>query len=126
MDFIGTKAMVIGVGILITLGITTAILVTFNQVTQIYQTVYKTDVGIKKEFHEFTMYQDTHMSGLQMYNTVKKFKSDDAVKIYLNGAILNKDEYINSFDLTKEKYSSKKYFVSYEDNGNDTYKINFK
>ena len=126
MDFIGTKTIYIGAAIFITLAITTAVLITFNQITQIYSKVYKTDVGIKEEFHEFTMYQNTEMTGLEMYNTVRKFKNDLSVNIYLNSNILNKNSYIDSFNINDQSHCSSKYFVSYVDNGNDTYNIIFK
>ena len=125
MDFIGTKAIYIAVAIFITLSITTAILVTFNQVTDIYQKVYNTDVGIKKEFNEFTMYQNTQMSGLELYNTVRKFKDDNNILIYRNGSVLDKQGYISGFNLNDSLYSSKKYLVDYVDNGDNTYSILF-
>ena len=126
MDFLGTKAMVIGTAIFITLAITTAILVTFNQVTKIYQKVYKTDVGIKEEFNEFAMYQDTNMSGLEVYNAVKKFKNNVYVTIYIYNEIINKEEYVSKFDINNMEYNKRIYDVSYIDNGDDTFDIFFK
>lgn len=126
MDFVATKAMVIGVGIFITLAITTTILFIFNQISSIYQKVYQTEVGIKEEFNEYTMYQNAKFTGLELYNTVRKFRDNNNVRISVNNVEINKNTYISNYDEKLGQYSSNIYNVDYEEEGNEKIVIYFK
>lgn len=128
MDFLSTKALTIAVGIAVSLTITSAILFTLNQITLIYKDVYSTDVSIKKQFPEFSMYDGTVMTGLQMYNTAKKFKDSKIVHVkYLLGANNLNDStnsWMDNFDGSEPDYTSKLYNVNYT-NFEDIITINF-
>lgn len=88
MDYATNKAIMIAVGIFITLTIASAIFVTINQVKGIYGYIYKTDVSLKNKFGEFDMYNGVTMTGLDMLNTVKKYANNSLVEItYFGGNI---------------------------------------
>jgi len=121
VEFLSAKALTIAVGVAISLTITSGILFTLNQITLIYKNVYATDVSIKKEFAEFSMYDGTVMTGLEMYNTAKKFQDSKLVNIkcYAYGARnINQtvDGWIGNFDGSSEYYTSKLFNVHYSPN----------
>ncbi|MCX8075309.1 MAG: hypothetical protein N2749_06985 [Clostridia bacterium] len=81
MDYFGNKAIFIGVGVIITLTLTSGIMYTINQVKDIYKGIYGTDVSITKNFNEFDMYNGTQLTGLDLYNTAKKYSKDSTVTV---------------------------------------------
>ncbi len=114
MDFLSTKALTIAVGISISLTITSAILFTLSQITSLYQDVYKTDVSIRKQFTEFAMYDGTTMTGLQMYNTAKKFLNDTRVTVTCNiFGTINTSTWVNHYNGNDANYTSRLYDVTY-------------
>lgn len=115
MEFLGNKALMIAVGISITLVIASSILFTLNQITLIYQDVYTTDVSISKQFMEFAAYDQTKMTGLEMYNTAKKYKDNPAVNVRYSvwgTANINNDNWINRFNGKDRNVTSRWYNVS--------------
>lgn len=120
MDFLSTKALTIAVGISISLTITSAILFTLSQITSLYQDVYNTDVSIKKQFTEFAMYDGTTMTGLQMYNTAKKFLNDVRVTVTCNiFGTISTSSWVNSYNGNDANYTSRLYDVTYSVNNAD-------
>ena len=118
MEILSVKALTIAVGVMISLAITSGILFTLNQITKIYKNVYSTDVSVKKEFAEFSMYDGTVLTGLEMYNTAKKFQDSKEVNVrcYAYGTRnINQtsDGWIGGFDGSSEYYTSKLYNVYY-------------
>ena len=90
MDFLSTKVIYIAVGLFITIVITTSIVFTISKVSQIYGQVNKTDIDIKSGIAEFAMYDNTTLYGIDLVNTVKKYKVDNNVVINIklkNGAL---------------------------------------
>jgi len=121
------KALVIAVGIAISLTITSSILFTLNQITLIYQDVYTTDVSIKNQFSEFAMYQGTEMLGIDMYNTAKKYKDNPMVNVtsgLFNAS--NIKNWINNYSDTDANYNKRLYDVSYTTDNNGIVTILFK
>lgn len=108
MDSLVNKPFLIGVAIFITLAITSGIIVVFNSVYEIYQKVYTTDVSINSRFGDYAMYDNTVMSGLQLYNTVKKYNGNIYVEIYVDGK--------------KAEYDSTEDYVILNSNSQDTIK----
>lgn len=125
MDFLSAKAMTIAVGIAVSLAITSSILFTLNKITLIYQDVYNTDVSLKKEFNEYSMYQRTTMTGLEMYNTAKKYKNNPNVIVKSGATIINTDTWINNFVGTDANYTSRLYSVTYDNTGSNQITIKF-
>lgn len=87
MDTLVNKPFLIGVAIFITLAITSGILIVFNSVYEIYQKVYTTDISVSSKFGEYAMYEGTVMSGLELYNTVKKYNNNMYVSVYVNSKL---------------------------------------
>jgi len=112
VEFLSAKALNIAVGVAVSLTITSAVLFTLNQITLIYKDVYGTDVSIKKQFMEYSMYQDTVMTGLEMYNTAKKYKNSATLTVKSGGAIINTTAWINAYNGTDRNYTSRLYDVS--------------
>lgn len=116
MDFLSAKALTIAVGIAVSLTITSAILFTLSQITEIYQGVYNTDVSIKKQFSEFAMYEGTTMTGLEMYNAANRYKNSNSVNVRNNmsgASNINTDNWIKYvYDQSNSIYTSKLYKVS--------------
>lgn len=75
------RALMIGVAIFVTLSITSAIFVTINQIKGIYKYVYNTDISLKGKFSEFQAYEGGHFTGLDVINTVKKYRGNQLVKV---------------------------------------------
>lgn len=127
MEVLSQKALVIAVGIAISLTITSSILFTLNQITLIYQDVYTTDVSIKNQFSEFAMYQGTEMLGIDMYNTAKKYKDNPMVNVtsgLFNAS--NIKNWINNYSDTDANYNKRLYDVSYTTDNNGIVTILFK
>jgi len=112
VEFLSAKALTIAVGVAVSLTITSAVLFTLNQITQIYQDVYSTDVSIKKQFIQYSMYQGTVMTGLEMYNTAKKYKDSKEVTVKSGGSIINIAGWINAYNGTDRNYTSRLYDVT--------------
>lgn len=89
MDSISNRAIMIGVGILITIAITSSILVIIGQIRDIYSSVYETDISIQSSFNEFDKFNNSKKTGVDLLNTVRKYKDEPLVKIYYNGTARN-------------------------------------
>lgn len=99
MDYMSNKAIMIGVGIFVTVIITSSILGIVGQIKDIYKRVFETSISIQETFSEFDMYNNTKKSGLDLLNAAKKYKNDALVEVRLGSSILNNDtgiQYIKS------------------------------
>lgn len=85
MDNITNKALIIAVGIFVTIAITSGILVTINEMKVVYQKVYETDTSITSRFDEFDTYDNTVKTGIDLLNTANKYLDSDTVSVYLVG-----------------------------------------
>lgn len=92
MDYLSNKAIVIGVTIIVTLTIASGIMFTISQIRGIYQGVYNKDVSIKQNFYEFDMYDNTVLTGLEVYNTAKKYLDSSRVTVIV----------INSYNIANQ------------------------
>lgn len=89
MDYISNRAIMIGVGIFVTIAITSSIFAIIGQIQDVYKSVYETDISIQNRFNEFDMYNNTTKTGVDLLNAVRKYKDDPLVKIYYNGSPRN-------------------------------------
>ncbi|MNI59214.1 hypothetical protein D3C73_1143660 [compost metagenome] len=81
MDYISNKALVIAVGVFVTLAIASGVLYTISTIKDIYKGVNQTDISIKKDFKEFDMYENTQFTGIGVYNTAKKYLKNGLVTV---------------------------------------------
>lgn len=108
MDAITNKALVIAVGIFITIAITSAILITIDQMKNVYSSVYETDITISNGFQEFDEYDNTEKTGVDLINTLNKYYNNSNVNVTV-GTAQNKNRlnntqlksYISSIDYNK-------------------------
>lgn len=77
------KAIVIAVGIFVTVAITSGILFSINEMKNIYSQVYETDTSITSRFSEFDAFDGTVVTGVDVINAVKKYGN----KVKFNGYI---------------------------------------
>ena len=84
MDNVTNKAIIIAVGIFVTITITSGILFIINEMRNIYSDVYKTDISINSRFSEFDAYDETEKTGLEVTNTFCKYKNDPKVIVQLS------------------------------------------
>lgn len=86
-----SKAIMIGVGIFVTVAITSGILFSINQMKDIYSKVYETDTSITSRFSEYDAFDGTTVTGVDVINAISKYK--DLVSV--NTSIPVRTEYIN-------------------------------
>ncbi len=104
MSSITNKALVIAVGIFVTIAITSGILLTIGKMRDIYQDVYQTDISLSNRFSEFDEYDGTEKTGLEVANTLNKYQdgnyySDYEVNVKVIGSDKNGMSYAsNTFD----------------------------
>lgn len=84
MDEISNKAISIGVAVFITIAIASGIFYVINQMKNIYEQVYETNISIQSSFSEFEAYDNTEKTGIDIINVIKKYKDNPKVKIYVD------------------------------------------
>ncbi len=117
-----SKAITLGVGILVTLMITSSIVLLFSQMGDIYSQVGSTNTNINTKFNEYTAYDNTNLTGLEMINCANKYYNDRFVVIELNGRQLNnvdglvflEESVTNGSIKYEEKYLAIKEIVEYD------------
>lgn len=115
MDAITNKALMIGVGIFVTIMITSGVFLVIDQMSDIYKQVYETDTSIQSMFGEFDMYNGTYKTGIDLLNAAKKYKSNNSVRVVYNNTIFNEgEESVNNLKNLLEdgkviKYETKLY-----------------
>lgn len=85
MDAISNKALIIGVGLFITIAITSGILMIVSSMKDVYQQVYETDTSINGMFDEFSAFEDERADNsgekwttIDLLNTANKYKDRKA------------------------------------------------
>ncbi len=131
MDNITNKALIIAVGIFVTIAITSGILASINEMKDIYKQVYETDTSITSRFSEFDKYDGTIMNGIDLYNAVKKYNngnyySDFSVSVVGSDNVeVTLGELEDGEGKLKDEFISKIYNVTVEYNNNDSVRIKF-
>ena len=130
MDVISNKAIMIGVGVFVTIMITSAIILIMGQVKDVYSGVYKTDVSIQNMFGEYDMYNNTYKTGIDLLNAAKKYNGNSLVTVMFESQIVNSDAGIA---LVKNRLSSgtilkyeTKLYTTIEFNKNDSDRVTIK
>lgn len=123
MEYSTNRALLIGVSVFITLSITSAILVIIGQVKDVYKYVYNTNISLKDRFNEFDMYNGTVMTGLDMYNTVKKYKSNANVDVLYYNNKIAVDNANNIINVSNFSYDTKYKVDHAQNDGRDIIKF---
>ena len=109
MSEISNRAIVIAVGVLVTIAITSSVLMVMGYFKDIYSEVKNTDISLRKMFNEFDPFDGTEITGLDILNGYNKYRNDPTVNFSINNVLINS----NNIDtlLTKETYYTKYYSV---------------
>lgn len=84
MENSANKAIMIGVGIFVTVAITSGILFSINQMKDIYSNVYETDTSMTSRFSEYDAFDNTIVTGVDVINAISKYKLEsDGGKVSL-------------------------------------------
>lgn len=120
MDEISNKALLIGVGLFITIIITSGVFYVLNQMKEVYSQVYETNISLQDMFSEYDQYDNTNKTGIDLYNTVKKYRNNSLVIIKVENAVQDKETFIsnNSSEDSQVKLGSQKYITTLEKNLN--------
>lgn len=125
MDEIATKAIIIGVSVFITLVIVTVLILEFTQIQDIYKITAESNVSFESKIDEFNKYRDSNniFNGLDVNNTIKKYKEDKTVDVCIemdeNNVNCGDTLAINSNEYTKK-------FIARLDESSAKFKIIFK
>ena len=77
MESVTNKALVIAVGIFITIAITSGILFVISAMKDVYEDVYETDISLTSKFSEFDKFDNTEVTGLDIANALNKYSQDE-------------------------------------------------
>ncbi len=92
------RALTLGVGIFVTLILVSGIITIFTQMRDIYGNVNKSNTSLLSSFDEFSQYNYTEKTGLDVINCANKYYNKDLVVVIYKGQIVNTDSglsYIN-------------------------------
>lgn len=106
-----SRAIMFGVGIFITLIITSGVIGIFSQMKNIYADVDKTNTTITSRFGEFARYDNTTLTGMDVINTANRFYNDNLVTVVVSSVEVNTEaglQYLNGlYDSGVIKYEDK-------------------
>ncbi len=106
-----SKAMMLGIGMLVTLVIASSIFSLFSQMRNIYNQVGNTNTDIMKGFGDYPMYNNTEVTGLDVINCANKYCDEMFVVVSYSDQQINTQagiEYINyQYDNGYLKYEDK-------------------
>ncbi|MDO4282023.1 MAG: hypothetical protein Q4D02_00115 [Clostridia bacterium] len=113
MDNTTNKALMIGVSLFVTVIIASGVIGVINQIKKVYADVYNTDTNLSSRFSEFTKYEETNRTGLDMINAANKYYNDNFVIIEYKENVLNNElgiEYLNNeLEANRLTYDKKVY-----------------
>ncbi len=104
------KAIMIGVGLFVTLMIVSGIMFIFSQMKDVYRQIGTTDTTIGNRFGEYASYDNTRVTGLDVINCANKYYNENLVVIMYNNVVVNTQEGLTYLD---EQYNNG--FLLYED-----------
>lgn len=112
------RALTLGVGIFVTLILVSGIITIFTQMRDIYGNVNKSNTSLLSSFDEFSQYNYTEKTGLDVINCANKYYEDNTINIIFDGRKINTQDGIDYIDRLYEtgflKYEDK-YYSSLED-----------
>lgn len=97
MDLMSNKAIVIAVGIFVTLAIASGVLMVMDGIREVYQDVYSTNISLSSQFNEYDAYDNAKKTKVELLNTAKKYRDNAAVVVKLNETVINNQTWINNF-----------------------------
>ena len=100
MDSITNKAFLIGVGIFVTVAITSGIMLTISNMRDVYKDVYETDISLSRQFSDFDKYDGTQLSGVEVVNTINKYYNDPKADVYIGEILKN-----TKIDLSSNEFN---------------------
>ena len=100
MDSITNKAFLIGVGIFVTVAITSGIMLTISNMRDVYKDVYETDISLSRQFSDFDKYDGTQLSGGEVVNTINKYYNDPKADVYIGEILKN-----TKIDLSSNEFN---------------------
>ena len=95
-----SKAIMIGVGIFVTVAITSGILFSINQMKDIYSKVYETDTSITSRFSEYDAFDNTIVTGVDVINAIKKYGVSKVTCTDFSTDSIGEDFYSKKFDAS--------------------------
>ena len=98
MENSANKAIMIGVGIFVTVAITSGILFSINQMKNIYSNVYETDTSMTSRFSEYDAFDNTIVTGVDVINAISKYGSSKVACIDFSADSPGEDFYSKRFD----------------------------
>lgn len=104
------RAIMIAVGLFVTVIIISGIMFIFSQMQEIYKNVDDTDTSITSKFGKYASYDNTTITGLDMINCANKYYSNNLVIVMYGNIQLNTKEGIeylnNEFENENIKYEN--------------------
>ena len=76
MDFITSKAMIIAVGIFVTVIITSSVFIILGYVLDIYGNISKIDYAYLTNIDDYSRYNEVTLNGVDILNMCNKFKNN--------------------------------------------------
>lgn len=125
------RAIMLGVGMFITIIIASSIFSLFSQAKSVFSQVGKTNTDIMKGFGEYPMYNNTQVTGLDVINCANKYYEDNTINIIFDGRKINTQDGIDYIDRLYEtgflKYEDKYYSTleDIEENGIEKKQVTF-
>ena len=104
------KAIIIGVGLFVTIMVVSGVMFIFSQMTEIYEQVGTTDTTIGTRFGEYASYDNTHVTGLDVINCANKYYNENLVVVTYNNIEVNNDD---GLIYLEEQYNNG--YLKYED-----------
>ena len=105
MSEISNRAIMIAVGVLVTIAITSSVLMVMGYFRDIYSEVKNTDISLRKMFNKFDPFDGTEVTGIDILNGYNKYKNDPTVNLSIGNVLIDP----NNIDtlLTEETYYTK-------------------
>lgn len=81
MDSNAIKFIYLAVGLFISLGIITGLIISINSYTKAFEIVESSSLGIRGDFLEVERYNGVTLKGIDVLNVVKKYAEDEFVSV---------------------------------------------
>ena len=117
MDELATKALIVGVSIMVTLIIVTVVIFEFTEIKKVYKGTAEANITFESRLDEFDKYRDSSniFTGLDVKNTIAKYVDDNLVDVCLQ---VQPDELVCSdIQISKEQYN-KEYSCDFQTSSN--------
>lgn len=96
------RALLLGVGIFVTLIIISGIVTIFTQMRDVYGNVNKANTSFLSTFDEYTQYENTEKTGLDVINCANKYYNENLVVVIYNGQVVNTESGLNYINQQRD------------------------